>query len=226
MPEIGRLGVHDHADTPGGGTVTHSDTTGQVATDHHTAAILESLLTTRGDIIHRAASDLERIALGAADTVLTSDGTDAAWVAAGGGADISARVYKSGSQSIADSTATALTFDVERWDTDTIHDTGSNTSRLTAITAGKYVISGHVRWGGDSMGLRQLNIVHNTGGVIAGNWENNPTTSAFDMSVAVIYDMAENEYVELQVWQNSGAALSVLIFARSSIEFGMSKVLG
>lgn len=39
----------------------------------------ESLLTTRGDLIRRGASAPERVALGAAGTVLRSDGTDAAW---------------------------------------------------------------------------------------------------------------------------------------------------
>lgn len=87
-PQIGRTDVHDHADAPGGGTIAHSDTTGQVATDHHTAAILASLLTTRGDIVHRGAAAAERVALGASGTVLTSDGTDAAWAAAAGGGDV------------------------------------------------------------------------------------------------------------------------------------------
>ncbi len=84
MPEIGRPNIHDHADAAGGGTIAHSATSGQSATDHHTAAILESLLTTRGDTIRRSATGPERLALGANNEVLSSDGTDAAWAAAGG----------------------------------------------------------------------------------------------------------------------------------------------
>jgi hypothetical protein len=39
-------------------------------------------LTTRGDLLTMGAGpDFARIAIGAADTVLTSDGTDAAWAA-------------------------------------------------------------------------------------------------------------------------------------------------
>lgn len=41
--------------------------------------ILAQVLTTRGDVLRRGASAPERLALGAAGTVLTSDGTDAAW---------------------------------------------------------------------------------------------------------------------------------------------------
>ena len=50
-----------------------------------TGAIAASLLTTRGDIITRGASAPQRLAIGANGYVLTSDGTDAAWAAAGGG---------------------------------------------------------------------------------------------------------------------------------------------
>ena len=85
MPEIGRPNVHDHADNPGGGTIAHSATTSQSATDHHTAAILESVLTTRGDMIRRGASAPERVALGTSTEVMGSDGTDAAWEAAAAG---------------------------------------------------------------------------------------------------------------------------------------------
>lgn len=85
MPEIGRVQVHDHAGAPGGGTIAHSATTGQGATDHHTAAILESLLTTRGDTIIRDAAGPVRLAVGANTEVITSDGTDPSWSAAGGG---------------------------------------------------------------------------------------------------------------------------------------------
>lgn len=43
-----------------------------------------SLLTTRGDLIRRGLSVPERVALGAAGTVLSSDGSDAVWSAASG----------------------------------------------------------------------------------------------------------------------------------------------
>lgn len=43
------------------------------------AAIPASTLTTRGDLLRRGASAAERVALGAAGTLLRSDGTDPAW---------------------------------------------------------------------------------------------------------------------------------------------------
>jgi hypothetical protein len=52
------------------------------ADDADEANLLASTLTTRGDLLTMGTGpDFARIAIGAADTVLTSDGTDAAWVA-------------------------------------------------------------------------------------------------------------------------------------------------
>jgi hypothetical protein len=52
------------------------------ADDADKANLLASTLTTRGDLLTMGSGpDFARIAIGAADTVLTSDGTDAAWAA-------------------------------------------------------------------------------------------------------------------------------------------------
>ena len=52
------------------------------ADDADEANKLASTLTTRGDLLTMGSGpDFARIAIGAADTVLTSDGTDASWVA-------------------------------------------------------------------------------------------------------------------------------------------------
>lgn len=59
----------------------HASLTGVGATDHHTAAILEALLTTKGDIIIRNGSTPIRVAVGAADDeVLTVDAAEASGV--------------------------------------------------------------------------------------------------------------------------------------------------
>ena len=70
--------------------------------------------------------------------------------------DIGARVYNNANISIPDSTVTALTFNSERWDTDSIHSTVSNTSRLTAQTASKYDIKGNIKWASNSTGTRLI----------------------------------------------------------------------
>jgi hypothetical protein len=59
------------------------------ADDADEANLLASTLTIRGDLLTMGAGpDFARIAIGAADTVLTSDGTDAAWAVASAGANV------------------------------------------------------------------------------------------------------------------------------------------
>lgn len=78
--------------------------TGGEITDLTIVQALTMLLTARGDIIRRGSGGVERLAVGAARTVLTSDGTDAAWAA--GPDTTSARVETA--QSTTSSTYTDL----------------------------------------------------------------------------------------------------------------------
>jgi hypothetical protein len=58
--------------------------------------------------------------------------------------DVSARVFNSADITVPDSVNSFyLSFDSEHWDTDNIHDTTTNPTRLTAQTAGKYMIKGY-----------------------------------------------------------------------------------
>jgi hypothetical protein len=63
------------AETETGTDTARATTPANVAS----AYVKKSLLTTRGDLIRRGASAPERVALGAANTQLVSDGTDAIW---------------------------------------------------------------------------------------------------------------------------------------------------
>jgi hypothetical protein len=54
--------------------------------------------------------------------------------------DIGTRVYHNETQTVPDNSETYPSFNSERWDTDTIHDTVTNNERLTCKTAGKYLV--------------------------------------------------------------------------------------
>lgn len=47
---------------------------------------------------------------------------------------------------IANNSTTQLTFDSERWDTDGMHSTSTNTGRLTCVTSGLYLVFANVQW--------------------------------------------------------------------------------
>lgn len=147
--------------------------------------------------------------------VLTYDGEAGKWVALPAGSDgasfIGAGITHSADQSIANNTVTVLAFDTELFDTDTIHDTATNNSRLTCKTAGKYIITAHVEWATPVTGQRIVGIRQNGTDNIA--WQRLPSTTVSgneNLSVAVICDLAVNDYVECVVFQNSGGALNCL----------------
>jgi len=136
-------------------------------------------------------------------------------------ADISTRVFNSMDITIPHVTDTILTFDSERWDTDGIHDTAANTSRLTAQTAGKYYIFAHIEWDGGA-GTLNLRILLNDTTVIAENFVQ--SLRFFSMSIGTHYEFNAGDYVEVQVRQNSGVPRDILSVEASSPEFGMVKL--
>ena len=131
------------------------------------------------------------------------------------------RVYNSANISIPNNENTLLTFNSERWDTDAMHSTTTNASRLTCKTAGVYTITGHVRWPANTTGNRTLEIVRNGSSIIARVNQDGMTTS-LSMAISTQYALVVNDYVELRVTQTSGAALDILASSAFSPEFGMT----
>ena len=133
----------------------------------------------------------------------------------------SARVYNDAAISINNNTITALTFNSERWDTDSIHSTVTNTGRLTATKAGIYHIHGHVAFASNSSGSRQVSIRFGASTVLAVH--KIPASAGVNLlSISTVYYLAENDYVELLVYQDSGGSLNVIADAALSPEFGMT----
>ena len=171
----------------------------------------------------------QRPAAGVADRVYfaTDTGTlyrdsGSAWSAITAPADVSVRVYNDAIQSIPDATDTALAFNQERFDTSALHDVSTNSSRLTAPNAGKYVISGNVRFAGNATGFRQVYIRLN-GGVSIAFIRHLPVAAGTDtvLALSTLYELAVNDYVELVVNQSSGGALNVNSSGNHSPEFMM-----
>lgn len=132
-----------------------------------------------------------------------------------------ARVYHSANQSIADGTATALAFDSERYDTDTIHDPSTNNTRLTCKTAGKYAISANVSFAGDADGYREVAIKLNGTTFIADEIRAAVLASSLSIHVGCMYALAVNDYVECVVTHAAGGPLNVLASPNFSPEFSM-----
>ena len=134
----------------------------------------------------------------------------------------SARVYNDADIAVANNSNVTLTFNKERWDTDTIHDTSTNTGRLTCKTAGIYHIYASVAFASNATGYRYINIRLNGSTMIATLGHTEVAASNENMSISTEYSLAVNDYVELVVYQNSGGALNVIATPNSSPEFGMT----
>lgn len=117
-----------------------------------------------------------------------------------------ARVYRTTSQTVPQSTSAYVSYDAERSDNDGIHDNVSNTSRMTCNTAGVYAIMGHVAVTGGTRG--RLCIVKNRTDYLA------VVDLIFSNSkytlINTISELAVGDYIELFVIEDSAASAIVL----------------
>lgn len=198
---------------------------------------------TRGDIV--IATSIPKwapLAIGADKKYLRSDGTDPGWSAlligdlpAGGtwaltsDLDVSSggknllfnadgcRVKDSNAaQAIANAVWTTLTWDTDVFDASGMHDPVTNNSRITAGRAGRYLVCAGTEFAVNSTGARFVRLIKNGSEIAMFN------TGAFAtynvrLNVTTITTLTVGQYVEVQVFQNSGAPLNVV--ANSSASF-------
>lgn len=182
--------------------------------------------TTKGDLFAATGADAgTRLAAGENGCVLVTDSSQAtglAWVL-----QAAARVYHSAAQSIATATWTTLAFDSERFDNNLIHDPVTNNSRLTCKTAGLYLITAHLTFAYNNALSRSGAIrLNGTTFIAIDSRMSAGLSSATDthISLTTLYKLAVNDYVEVQVKQDTGANLNVNAGGNYSPEFGMALI--
>lgn len=119
------------------------------------------------------------------------------------------KVTHTANQSLSNNNTTALIFNSDRWDTDGMHSTASNTNRITIQTAGKYRIYGHVRFTSNATGHRFLSIRLNGTSTLSNMYINANTTGDSDLQVYHEHNCSAGDYFELLARQTSGGALNV-----------------
>jgi len=134
------------------------------------------------------------------------------------------RVYHNTTQSATSGAALYLAFNSERFDTDTMHDTVTNNSRITFKTAGVYVVNGVVELAGDTDYTDlQVFIEMNGTTTIGFHRDLNPgtNTNVRLWTITTIYKFAVNDYVRLGIVQTntSGGANNVNATGNRSPEF-------
>lgn len=120
------------------------------------------------------------------------------------------RAYSTVAISIANNTLTALTFNTELYDTDTMWSSGAPT-RVTFTTAGVYLVTMVVAWDNNIVGDRFGQIRKNGTDVLAR--ESKDTGDRSDLivphNITIEEQFAAADYVEVMVQQTSGAALLI-----------------
>ena len=125
------------------------------------------------------------------------------------------RVYNSTGPSLTTATNTLLTWDSEEVNNDTMHSTVTNTSRLVATTAGRYLVSAMVNFSGNTTGIRSLAIRKNAAGSFSGGTAL-PQPIGAGSSTATMVDctfttfLNATDYLEVWAYQNAGGALSLI----------------
>jgi hypothetical protein len=159
------------------------------------------------------------------NSVTTAAITDAAVTAAKLGALPAARVYNSINFSLAlNNTTYSVPFNSERFDTDTIHSTGSNSERLTCKTDGIYYIWFGASFDANTTGFRQISIRLNGTIALVRQRQTAVNGDNTEMSISTIYALTATDYVEARVLQTSGGALDLVSLANTSPEFGMVRI--
>jgi len=139
------------------------------------------------------------------------------------------RVYNSANLSIVNTTVTTVTYDSERWDTDTMHSTSSNTSRITFTTAGLYLVGFHGRLDSGTDYSRAYADIYLNGATVIARYDRRATTNDVRdpaMEVVTKYKFAAADYVEARVLQTNGAAAArnLVTAANESPEFWAVRV--
>lgn len=114
----------------------------------------------------------------------------------------------------------ALTFDTERVDVGPMHDTTTNTGRLTVPSGGGgfYAIGGCIEFASNATGRRGVQVRLN-GTTVITRIESSAFANDQAVTVGTVYQLAAGDYVELMGLQSSGGNLNMLASSAYSPEF-------
>jgi hypothetical protein len=168
--------------------------------------------TAKGSIVSASAADTpSRLAVGANGEILVADSTATTglkWARTGN--FTGCRVFANSAQTISNATDTKIAFANETFDTDAFHSNVTNNTRITIPSGlgGYYKVTANIGFLSNTNGRRIFGIALNGGAVISQaemtpNVQTEPAASITD-----IYSLSAGDYLELNVFQNSGTSVN------------------
>ncbi|MEA3036821.1 MAG: hypothetical protein QOH04_2598 [Sphingomonadales bacterium] len=138
--------------------------------------------------------------------------------------EVGARINHNASQATTTATPTVLSLNTTR----RANGVTVGADRLTALEAGWYVVAGHVSFAANATGLRQMALKLSGASVYLGIATVLSASGAIatNLSVATVHYLAAGDYVQIEVYQDSGGSLNVLSANNYSPELAMMKLPG
>lgn len=124
-------------------------------------------------------------------------------------------VYNSANISIPNGAATAITWNSEDWDNDSMHSTSSNTSRLIATKTGVYTLDYRFYAAG---GLTWIFTIRVNGATAI--FADNDFDTIFSRSISI--KLTANDYVEILAQHNGGGANNITYTINESPKASLS----
>lgn len=133
------------------------------------------------------------------------------------------RVYNNANISIGDASQTALTFNSERYDTDSMHSTSSLTGRITFNTAGLYLVTFSGAFASSSdYAYASMHIRLNSSTILARESKQHNVINADPaFALTTVYKFTVGQWVDVVAYQDntSAAARNVEALGNYSPEF-------
>jgi hypothetical protein len=123
--------------------------------------------------------------------------------------EASCRVFHSTTQAVLNNTLTILDWNSEAYDTDNMHDTVTNNSRITFNTAGKYNIASCVKFATSISNGARIEILLNGTTIIAGQSTGATGAEAPILNIATNYSFISGDYIQVRVFQSSGVSENI-----------------
>lgn len=128
------------------------------------------------------------------------------------------RAFHAAALGIVNNTTTAVGMNSENYDTESMHSTTVNPSRITISTAGVYALSAGVTWDINAVGIRVINLrINGATNIAYASQTNNGASNFTEQTVSTQYSLAAADYVEFTVYQSSGVGLN----ARGDVSNGL-----